>query len=166
MSDGPRTAPVFYASAALAVAGAIAALIGTQLPWERMITPGRTVQSEEGSFRFPDEIQTFDADDLGAGTTPLATGLAAAAVLPLLIGPRLRPVNYVGVIVLGASVFGSAVAGSGPDPAEMLASGPGRLVTMVGGVVAMASALVAVGPSSGVPRIRIPERPPGTPSED
>ncbi len=163
----PRAAPIFYAGAVLAVAGAVVAIVGSQLPWERGIRPGRTVESGEGRFRFPDETQTFDADDLGAATTPLAAGLAAATVLPLLAGPRLRPVLYVAVVVLGAAVAGSTGGGADPDLlGGRLEPGPGRMVVMVGGLVSLASALVAIGPSSGVPRIGIPERPPETPAGD
>lgn len=159
----PRVAPIFYAGAVLAVAGAVVAIVGSQLPWEREITPGRTVRSEEGTFRFPDETQAFDADDVGASTTLLAAGLAGATVLPLLTGPRLRPWLYGVVIVLGAVVALSTRGGAAMPGWE---PGPGRMVAMVGGLVVLASALVAIGPSSGVPRIGIPERPPETPAGD
>lgn len=155
-----RSRALFAVTAVAVVAGAIVALAGTQVAWVRAVTPGRMVSEEGASFRFPDTIETYDADDLGSGSTPLAGALLAVSLLPLLTGPRARPFLYAGCVVLAGFVVVSSQAGTDVDFAGTVTEGSGRIVVSVGGALAFAAALVAIGPSSAVPRLRLPERAP------
>jgi hypothetical protein len=157
-ADRSRTRALFAIAAAAVVAGAIVALVGTQVPWERVVTPGRTVTEEGATFRFPDTVQTYDADDLGSAATPLAGALLALSLVPLLTGPRARPFAYAACVVLGGFLVGASRSGAQLDVSGTLMNGPGRMLTIIGAALALAGALIAIGPSSGVPRMRIPER--------
>ncbi len=113
-------------------------------------------------MRIPGAVHTHSPSDLGSALLPIAVLCLLCGLLAFLVGPRARAA-LMGLVVAGA-VAVIALTFTVKKPVESGArveSAPGRIVTPIGGLVALGAAAAALPISTQVRRVPMPETGPG-----
>jgi hypothetical protein len=160
VKPGPRLA----AFLSLTVVGAGVAVIGAATTWYRTVGPTQSIGSPLGTVRVRGAVHPYSPADLGSPLLPIALLCLVFTLLAFLVGPRARTV-LVGLVLVGALALIplSFVVRKPTLSAGTIQSAAGRIVTPIGGVVALVGAGAALPLSARVRRVRIPETGPQEP---
>jgi hypothetical protein len=143
-----------------AVVGAGIAVLGSTTTWYRTTSPGRDISSSAGTIHVSGAVKSYSPGDLGSALPPIAIISLVLAVLAFLVGPRVRGVlvalvaaGGIGVIALGLALRFTVVV----QPGSHVESGTGRLLALIGAVVAVLGAGLALPTAGRVRRVGMPE---------
>ncbi|HLW17427.1 MAG TPA: hypothetical protein VKV69_08735 [Actinomycetota bacterium] len=154
MKPAPRLATLL----SVAVVGSGVAVIGAATTWYRTIQPDRAITSAIGVVRVPGAVHSYSPSDFGSSLLPIGVLCLVCGLLAFLVGPRARAV-LIGLVIVGALAL-IPLMFTVKKPVEAGArveSAPGRIVTPIGAVVAVAAAGAAFPISTKVRRVRMPE---------
>src|SRR5439155_13901344 len=106
--------------------------------WYRAVGPTQLIQSPLGTVRVRGAVHTYSPGDLGSALPPIALLCLVFGLLAFLVGPRARTL-LVGLVLAGAVaiVVLSFVVHKPVVRSGTIQSAPGRLVTPLGGAVAL-----------------------------
>lgn len=140
------------------------AVIGATTTWYRTIARGRDIPSSLGTVHVRGAEHSFSAGDLGSPLPAIGLLCLMLAVLAFLVGPRARTLLVALVTAGAAAILILSFVVRAPSPGNgTRQGGPGRIVTPVGGAIALGMSLVALPLAPEVRRARIPES--GPPAE-
>jgi hypothetical protein len=157
-----KPAPRLATLLSVAVIGSGVVVIGAATTWYRTIQPDRTITSAIGVVRVPGAVHSHSPSDLGSSLLPIAVLCLVCGLLAFLVGPRARAALIALIIVGAVALIPLTFAVKRPvEAGARVESAPGRIVTPIGAVVALAAAGAAFPVSTKVRRVRMPETGPG-----
>ena len=143
-----------------AVVGAVVSVIGSTTTWYRTINPAHDITSSAGTIHVSGTVKTWSPGDLGSALPPIAVISLILTVLAFLVGPRARTF-LLGLVVLGGIAviaLGSGLhLGVSLLAGTRIESGPGRALAIIGSVVMVAGAVLALPLAGKVRRVGMPE---------